>query len=463
MDVDYLIIGAGTTGICFADQLFTDTDATIAIVDRRGHAGGHWVDTYPFVELHQPASYYGVPSAPLGTDRVDTEGPNAGLHCLASGTEVTNHFQTCLRERLLPSGRVHYFPLHEVTKERTVKSLLGGGIQPINVRKKVVNAAYHQNAVPKTHPPKYEIAPEAAYCPPNDLPRLAPFYQHFLIVGGGKTAIDTCLFLLKSGADPDLITWIVPRDSWLINRRTAQSAQPFFGDTIGGFASMLEAMAEATSADDFALRQEEAGNWLRVDKSVMPRMFHAATVTELEIEMLQKLHNIVRMGRVKTLEPHQVILDGGSIQLPVGTLAVDCTASAISIKEQVPMFQGDEIVCQLVRFPSVSFSATLIAHLEANLETDEEKNALAKPVPLPDTPHDFFKTTLAGFMNAAAWRDSPLVSKFLRQSRLDPFSSVIAEGDNTLPERKAILERMQAAMMPAAFNMQKLIAEKEAA
>ncbi|MEO1041579.1 MAG: NAD(P)/FAD-dependent oxidoreductase [Pseudomonadota bacterium] len=463
MEVDYLIIGAGTTGLCFADQLFTDTDATMAIVDRRGHAGGHWVDTYPFVELHQPASYYGVPSATLGTDRVDTDGPNAGLHCLASGTEVTNHFQTCLRERLIPSGRVHYFPLHEVTEDRSVKSLLGGGIKPITVRKKVVNAGRFENAVPKTHPPKYDVGPGASVCPPNDLPRLAPFYQHFLVVGGGKTAIDTCLFLLKSGADPDMITWIVPRDSWLINRRTAQSAQNFFGDTIGGFASMLEAIAAATSADDFALRQEEHGNWLRVDQTVMPQMFHAATVTEREIEMLQKLRNIVRMGRVQTLEAHQVVLDGGSVQLPVGTLAVDCTASAISRQEQVPMFQGNEITCQLVRFPSVSFSATLIAHLEANLESDEEKNKLATPVPLPDTPADFFKTTLVGFMNAAAWRDSPLVSSFMRQSRLDPFSTVISAGDNTLPERKEILERMQAAMMPAAFNLQKLIAEQEAA
>ncbi|MEO1656874.1 MAG: NAD(P)/FAD-dependent oxidoreductase [Pseudomonadota bacterium] len=463
MEVDYLIIGAGTTGLCFADQLFTDTEATMAIVDRRGHAGGHWVDTYPFVELHQPASYYGVPSAPLGNDRIDTDGPNAGFHRLASGAEVTHHLQTCLHERLIPSGRVHYYPLHEVTPERTVRSLLGGGVKPITVRKKVVNAGRFENAIPRTHAPKYEIGEGAAYCPPNDLPRLAPFYQHFLIIGGGKTAIDTCLFLLKSGADPDIITWIVPRDSWLINRKTAQASQGFFAETIGGFAAQLEAAAAATSAEDFGLRQEESGNWLRVDKSVMPQMFHAATVTEREIDMLRKLHNIVRMGRVTKLESHQVVLEGGSVQLPVGTLAVDCTASAISLKEPEPIFQGDEISCQLLRFPSVSFSATMLAHFEAKLDSDEERNKLATPVPLPDTPHDFFKTTLVGFMNQAAWRDSPIASAFMRQTRLDPFSRLIADGDNTLPERQAVLERMQAAMMPAAMNMQKLIAEKEAA
>jgi len=463
VDVDYLIIGAGTTGLCFADQLFTDTDATIAIVDRRGHAGGHWVDTYPFVELHQPASYYGIPSAPLGNDRVDTEGPNAGMHRLASGTEVANHLQTCLRERLLTSGRVHHFPLHEVTPDRTVRSLLGGGIKPINVQKKIVNAGRFENAIPKTHPPKFEVADSAVYCPPNDLPRLAPFYQHFLIIGGGKTAIDTCLFLLKSGADPDLITWIVPRDSWLINRRTAQASQAFFADTLGGFVCQLENMASATSAEDFCLRQEEAGNWLRIDQSVVPEMFHAATVTEREIDMLRQLHNIVRMGRVKTLEPHQVVLDGGSIQLPVGTLAVDCTACAISYADQVPIFQEDEITCQLLRFPAVSLSAAMIAHLEATIDSDDTKNRLATPVPPPDSPHDFFKTTLVGFMNQAAWREFPAITDFMRQSRLDPFSSLIADGDNTEPERQAILQRMQASMMPAAMNLQKLIAEKEAA
>ncbi len=44
--VDYLIKGAGAAGMAFADTLLTETDATIAIVDRHDRPGGHWNDAY---------------------------------------------------------------------------------------------------------------------------------------------------------------------------------------------------------------------------------------------------------------------------------------------------------------------------------------------------------------------------------------------------------------------------------
>ena len=42
MDGDYLVIGAGATGLAFADELLTQTDAQITIVDKRRAPGGHW-------------------------------------------------------------------------------------------------------------------------------------------------------------------------------------------------------------------------------------------------------------------------------------------------------------------------------------------------------------------------------------------------------------------------------------
>ena len=43
-------------------------------------------------------------------------------------------------------------------------------------------------------------------------------YDQYLIVGGGKTGIDAVLYLLDHGVLPDKISWIVPNDSWLLNR-----------------------------------------------------------------------------------------------------------------------------------------------------------------------------------------------------------------------------------------------------
>ena len=88
-DTDYLIVGAGATGLAFADTLLQESDAHITIVDQGALPGGHWNDAYPFVTLHQPSAFYGVASMALGADRLDTVGPNAGLYELASGAEVS--------------------------------------------------------------------------------------------------------------------------------------------------------------------------------------------------------------------------------------------------------------------------------------------------------------------------------------------------------------------------------------
>lgn len=58
LETDYLIIGAGAMGMAFADTVFNEQpDAKMIIVDRRAKPGGHWVDAYPYVALHQPAAF----------------------------------------------------------------------------------------------------------------------------------------------------------------------------------------------------------------------------------------------------------------------------------------------------------------------------------------------------------------------------------------------------------------------
>ena len=49
IEADYLIVGAGAMGMAFGDVLLTETDATLAIVDRYGKPGGHWTRAYPHV------------------------------------------------------------------------------------------------------------------------------------------------------------------------------------------------------------------------------------------------------------------------------------------------------------------------------------------------------------------------------------------------------------------------------
>ena len=68
---DYLIVGAGATGLAFADAVAAAENVQVTVVDRQPAPGGHWLQAYPFLRLHMPSAYYGVNSLALGEDSID--------------------------------------------------------------------------------------------------------------------------------------------------------------------------------------------------------------------------------------------------------------------------------------------------------------------------------------------------------------------------------------------------------
>src|SRR5450755_1991205 len=118
IETDYLVVGAGATGMAFADALVAESDADVVLVDRRHRPGGHWNDAYPFVRLHQPSAFYGVNSRTLGTDAIDEAGPNAGMYHRATSAEICDYFGRVLTETLLPSGRVRFFGMSDYVGDK---------------------------------------------------------------------------------------------------------------------------------------------------------------------------------------------------------------------------------------------------------------------------------------------------------------------------------------------------------
>src|ERR1700689_5836608 len=112
INADYLVVGAGASGLAFAEALVAEADVEVTVIDRRGAPGGHWVDTYPFVRLHTPSAYYGVSSLALGEDRIDQAGENAGYYERASGDEVCEHF-VAAAAALASTGRVRVLTRHD--------------------------------------------------------------------------------------------------------------------------------------------------------------------------------------------------------------------------------------------------------------------------------------------------------------------------------------------------------------
>ncbi len=181
MDTDYFIVGSGASGLAFADTLVQETDAHITIVDRHAKPGGHWNDAYPFVALHQPSAFYGVNSLDLGTNRKDTIGVNQGLYELATGPEVSGYYDKVMSQKLLPSGRVSYYPMCNYLGADqsngqsngqlvgSFESILSGQKTQVTVRKKLVDANYFGPKVPSTHNAQIYrsrwCAPGNAQCP----------------------------------------------------------------------------------------------------------------------------------------------------------------------------------------------------------------------------------------------------------------------------------------------------------
>ncbi|MEE3067638.1 MAG: NAD(P)-binding protein [Actinomycetota bacterium] len=432
IEADYLVIGAGAMGMAFIDTLVTETQATqasVVVVDRNDAPGGHWTTAYPFVRLHQPSAFYGVNSLRLGRDTIDQSGWNQGLYELATAGEVCAYYDHVMRQRLVPTGRVRYFPMSEYLGADRFATLAGAEYT-VDVARRVVDATYMRVMVPAMRPPPYPVAPGIVCVPPNDLPGRAA-HERYVIVGAGKTGIDTCLWLLGHGVAPDRLTWIMPRDSWLLDRATMQPGQTFADRIKAGFIAQLRAIRDATSPDDLFARLEDAGTLLRIDPAVRPTMYRCATVTQAELDQLRRIGDIVRKGHLlaieKDNEDDKMILEGGDVAIGAGALYLDCTADGAEKRPARPIFASGRITLQSVRGCQQIFSASLIAHLEAAYSDDATRNRLCVPLPHPDTDLDWLRIALADYSNQLRWFDDPDLTAWLSDSRLDLFGHLVGQ------------------------------------
>jgi hypothetical protein len=468
LQTDYLVKGCGATAMAFVDVMLKETDAHFILVDRRAAPGGHWNDAYPFVRLHQPSACYGVASRTLGHGRTDSTGFNQGLLELASGFEVTDYFHQLMRDTFQASGRVSFHPMSELEGEPgsgtyAIRSLLSGATQTVQVRKRLVDATMTHTSIPLTHTRKFTVADGVTCVPPNDLTRLAPGWKHFTVLGAGKTAIDSALCLLANGAPPENITWVLPRDPWMLNRAITQPGLAHFEQAIGGMARQFEIFATAGSVRDLCLQMEATGRWMRLDSNVWPTMFHGATVTQLEMEKLRGINNIVRLGRVQHIDTHRMQLERGEQPAHPKTLYVDCTARALEIssaREDAAqlVFEDALVRLHMIRLYQPTFSAALIAHIEATVDDDTAKRQLCQPTHMTDTVEDYLQVMAVTLRNQAAWNTLPALRSWIHTCRLDMFGQTMAQVAKDDAPRREVLARLAAATGPALQNLQRLAA-----
>ncbi len=417
LDADYLVVGAGAMGMAFVDALIEQADVSVVMVDRRHGPGGHWLDAYPFVRLHQASAFYGVASTLLGGGRTQQHGPEAGLHERASAPEVCAYYDRVLRERLLASGQVSFHPNCEYLGEGRFSSRISGKQYETRAGARVVDAHYLAPEIPATKPPPFGIADGVRVVPAHELVELGGAPSQYVVVGSGKTATDSCVWLLDNGVDPDAICWVRPREPWMLNRAVVQPDPAVF---VGMAADSMKAATEALCPDDLFLRLEASGIMLRIDRSVTPTMAKTPTLAQWELDRLRTIETVVRLGHVRRAEPGRLVLDKGEAAIAPDAVIVHCAAAGLQYPPLVPIWGAEAITLQPIRAGFPCFAAALAGYVEATRDDDAEKNRLCPPSPLSNTPADWARMQVLGTRSAMSFGAEPDIKAWADRTALNP-------------------------------------------
>ena len=240
--------------------------------------------------------------------------------------------------------------------------------------------------------------------PPNDLVRTEETASEYVIVGSGKTATDSIIWLLARGVDPDAICWVRPRDPWMLNRALIQ---PDPAIIFGMVADVMHAAGEAASLEDMFLRMEDAGVLFRLDHSVFPTMARTPTLAMWELEKLRTIEHVVRRGHIYTVSRGRIDFGDGSVAVAEDALIVNCTAQGIKMRPLVDIWGPEAITLQPIRAGFPCFAAALAGYVEATRDNDDEKNRLCPPSPLPNTLVDWARMQAVGMRNSMSFNSEP--------------------------------------------------------
>jgi Pyridine nucleotide-disulphide oxidoreductase len=218
---DLCIVGAGLAGLnaLFVASQYLSRDQKIILVDRRERVGGMWVDTYPYVRLHQPHPMFtaGNIKWTLGRDR----------SYLATKDEVLGHFEHCLD---VIKRRVHvdeFFGWEVESHDEAEGSVRircrSSDGRPLFIETKRLIKAYGFQTKPNdpleiSSDRVQSVSPD--YCDMR-CEEMRASDTPVWIIGGGKTAMDTAHALITEypGREVNLVagsgTYFLSRDKVL--------------------------------------------------------------------------------------------------------------------------------------------------------------------------------------------------------------------------------------------------------
>ncbi|MBV9577349.1 MAG: hypothetical protein JO057_02035 [Chloroflexi bacterium] len=158
---------------------------------------------------------------------------------------------------------------------------------------------------------------------------------------------------------------------------------------------------------------------MRIDPSWPATMYRGTMLSAHELAALRQIADVVRLGRVRRIEPDRIVLERGQTATALDVVHVDCTALGLNDAPATPIFQPGRIVLQQVRQLSPTFNAALVAFVEAHRTNDADKNLLCPPNPYPTSIQDWPRMVCTSWSAERQWLSEPDIAAWVAATRLN--------------------------------------------
>lgn len=326
---DVCIVGAGVAGLnaAFAASRHMSRDQRIILVDRRERVGGMWVDTYPYVRLHQPHGMFtaGDIKWTLGRER----------SYLATKDEVLDHLEHCL-DVIRRSVRVDTFFGHtmesvdEGSEGARVCCRSSSGERVVIDADKVITAYGFRiepnDPLPLSTVRVHSVSPDFCDVRKGDI---RADDKPVWIIGGGKTAMDTAHALIAACPGRDVN--VVAGGGTFFSRRERMfpdGVRRWFGGTLTSSmgAEAARRFDGTNEADVWDWHRSSFGTWITPDTA----NFLLGVLSESECRAIKGgLRTVVMDYLVDAVDRNDAVemqfRHGGATTIPAGSWIVNCT------------------------------------------------------------------------------------------------------------------------------------------
>lgn len=176
-------------------------------------------------------------------------------------------------------------------------------------------------------------------------------------------------------------------------------------------AIQLELLAQANSVANCSSASKPAAPLVRLDCNVQPVMSMAHPSASPSLTRCALFTMPCASLECSESSPIASVLDQGEISAAMDDLCIDCSANGMGFTQPVSVFSFEKITMQLLKISQPSFSAALIAHIEASYADDATKNGLCTVVPPLRHDASWLTMMVATMSNTRRWsQDAELMA-----------------------------------------------------